>query len=73
LGEGVPSPLTGHPLELKGQFLAIPAGALHAVIVGCEADFARVKDVVTKSAPGLKIKQAVRSRTQYRLEIVETV
>jgi hypothetical protein len=67
---GVPR---GHALELKGHFLNIPTEALQSVIVGCEADFTSVKDVVTKSAPGLRMKRAVRSRTEYKLEIVEGV
>jgi hypothetical protein len=73
LGEGIPRPLAGHALELKGQFLNIPTGALQAVVVGCEAHFVSVREVVTRSAPGLKIRRAVRSRTQYELEIVEGV
>lgn len=65
--------LAGHPFELNRQFLSFPTGALQSVIVGCEAEFIRVKDVVTKSAPGLRIKRAVRSRTEYKLEVVEVV
>jgi len=73
LGEGLPRPPAGHALELKGQFLNIPKGALQAVIVGCEADFPSVTNVATRSAPGLKIKRVVQSRTQYKLEIVAVV
>ena len=73
LGEGVSSPLAGHALELKGQFLNIPTGALQSVIVGCEADFKTVGNVVRSLAPSVKIKRVVRSRTQYKLEIVEII
>jgi hypothetical protein len=71
LGEGVPSPLAGHALELKGQFLALPTGALKAVIVGCELDVDPVKEVVAKAASSVKVKKVIRSRTEYKLEIIE--
>jgi hypothetical protein len=71
LGEGIARPYKGHPLMLSGNFLGLPAGALQAVIVGCEAGYETIKALVSAVAPSLKVKRAVRARTRYRLEIVE--
>jgi hypothetical protein len=74
LSEGVNrpfGPLEGHPLMVKDGFLSVPPGSLKAIIAGCEADHATIKEVVMAANPTLKLKRAVRSPTKYRLEIAE--
>jgi hypothetical protein len=60
-----------HPLVLSGNFLRLGKGTLQAVIVGCEADYEKIKATAQAIDPSLKIKHAVRARSRYRLEIVE--
>jgi len=74
LSDRVPRPvgqLEGHPLMVKDGFLSIPPGSLKAVIAGCEADHAGIKDVVMDTDPTVKIRRAVRSPAKYQLEIEE--
>jgi hypothetical protein len=59
-----------HPLFLDGDYLRLPDCALRAVIIGCEAEFDKVSDVMRRNAPDLEIRRAVRSPLKYRLEIV---
>jgi hypothetical protein len=71
LVESPARPADAHPLVVSGGFLRLPAGALRAVIAGCEADYDRISDVVGRLGLNVKIKRAIRSNTKYRLEIVE--
>jgi hypothetical protein len=71
MGEGASSIAKGHKLELSGNYLSVPAGALQAVIAGCEADYTAISKIVTELAPGVKTKRSVRSPSEYRLQIVE--
>ena len=71
LSGGISRPYKDSPLELSGDYLGISAGALQAVIVGCEADYKRVGNSLEQIAPGLKIKRAVRALKEYKLEITE--
>jgi hypothetical protein len=59
-----------HPLPVTSDdFLALPPGALRAVIAGCRADVHKVKELVKKRSPGLPVKQAVQAADRYRLSI----
>lgn len=71
LGGGISRPYKENPLELNGNYLSIPTGALQSLISGCEADHERVGNLVKEIAPGLKIKRAVRAVSEYKLEIME--
>ena len=58
-------------LLLDRDYLALPLGALKSVIVGCEADYDAIRQVVNDSAPSVSIKRAVRVPNHYRLQIEE--
>ena len=57
--------------DTNEPYLDLPSGALQAVIVGCEADYARIYKLVEKLTPDLKVKRAIRAPNQYKLKIVE--
>lgn len=50
-------------------YLAIPAGALKSVVVGCEANYDLVLAIVKHYAPDLPVRRVVRAPNQYRLAI----
>lgn len=52
-------------------FLKFPNGALVSVIVGCNGDFDKVKNLVRILAPDVRVKRAVRVPNQYVLKIEE--
>lgn len=55
---------------LPGEhYLALPAGALRSVIIGCQGDFEAISILVAKKAPGLPVRRAVRTPNHYRLKI----
>jgi hypothetical protein len=60
-----------NPLTLNGEFLNLPTEALQTVIVGCEAKHEKIKALLEENRPSVRLKRAVRSRTKYRLEIIE--
>ncbi len=72
LSDGIDRPFDARPLLVKDNFLKLPTGALKAVIVGCEANFANIERTVRSVAPEMPIKHAVRSPSKYRLQIVDS-
>ena len=58
-------------LQLHGDLFRLPHGALKSVIMGCEADHKNIGAFIRECAPGLPIKQAVRSPNLYTLDIVD--
>jgi hypothetical protein len=56
-------------LILNGECLRLPPGALQSILVGCEADYAKVKEVVHEHASHLPVRHVVRAANQYRLVI----
>jgi hypothetical protein len=69
LGDSVSRPAEFNMLTLTGGFMSLPDRALKSVIVGCEADFDQIAAIIKTESPGLPIKRAVRSPSQYRLVI----
>lgn len=66
----IASPLVDGPLKLDGNFVALPDGALTAIIVGCKnTDIDEVHAIVAEHAPGLRIKWATLVPYQYQLTI----
>jgi hypothetical protein len=65
VAEDRPSPY----LRPEGNFLALPEGALTAVIVGCDADYDAIKAIVDTHMPALPVKRIVRIPHHYRLTI----
>jgi hypothetical protein len=62
-----------NPLQLDGDFLPLPSGALESVIVGCEAPVSAVSRIAREFDPGLTIKRMVRAPNRYKLEMEEVV
>jgi hypothetical protein len=59
-------------LKTDDNFLVYPPGSLKAVIVGCQADDATVREVrqiIEKNGRGIAIKRAVRTPNHYSLTI----
>jgi hypothetical protein len=56
-------------LMTDNGFLKLPDGAIAAVIVGCQTDYAAVETIVRKAAPGLLIRRAVRLPDRYAIKI----
>lgn len=59
-------------LKTDDDFLAYPPGSLKAVIVGCQADDATVREIrqiVERHKPGVAIKRAVRTPNHYSLTL----
>jgi hypothetical protein len=54
-----------------GDYLALPAGALKAIAMGCNADVDAIRNVVKECAPGVPLKHAVRKPHRYHLDIVD--
>ncbi len=50
-------------------FLKLPDGAIASVVVGCQAVYATVEAVVRKTAPGLRLRRAVRLPDRYAIKI----
>ena len=66
----IASPFVDGPLQMDGSFVALPDGALTAIIVGCEnTDFDEIKAMVDEHAPGLAIKRASLVPFQFELTI----
>jgi hypothetical protein len=60
------------PTKLDGNFVALPDGALTAIILGCESENENeLIDAVNEFAPGLPIGRAVRVPNRYELNITE--
>jgi hypothetical protein len=60
------------PTKLHEKFVMLPAGALTAIILGCECqDQAEVLSLVNKHAPDLPVKRAVRVPNHYKLAIAD--
>jgi hypothetical protein len=60
------------PLNLNGDFLRLPSGALQSVIVGCAASedtYNAVIRIVSEHAPRLQVKRVVRVANHYRLTV----
>jgi hypothetical protein len=58
------------PLKLHGNFVLLPAGALTAVVVGCESpDYADILSIVRDHAPSILVKRAVRVPNHYKITI----
>jgi hypothetical protein len=58
-------------LMATAGFLQLPAGALQAVIVGCQGDYAAVKEVVAQCKVDIPVLRARRIEHRYSLEIEE--
>jgi len=71
LAEDVQRPAYAAPMTLKGAFLSLPRGVIKSVIVGCEADYEVVAATIRRADSAMRIRRAVRSPTQYRLQIVD--
>ena len=71
-GDTVSRPFGESPLTLRGNFMHLAAGSIKSVIVGCEANFSQIEEVVTAADPALRIKRAVRSPSKYRLVIEDS-
>jgi hypothetical protein len=56
-------------LNLDGDWLRQPPGALQSVIVGCEADHDAIRKGVSRYAPNLPVRRVVRVSNHYRLQI----
>lgn len=56
-------------LVTDGSFLQLPEGALRSVVVGCQADYAGIRDLVERFAPHVRVKRADRVPNQYSLAI----
>jgi hypothetical protein len=56
-------------LNLDGDWLHLPPGALQSVIVGCEADYDAVRNVVSDHSADVSVRRVVRMRNEFRLEI----
>jgi Protein of unknown function (DUF2971) len=69
LGGDVQRSFDASPLTLNGTFMHLPRGAIKAVIIGCEANYAQIEQIVKRASPGLTIKRAVRSPNKYRLVV----
>ena len=64
---GSPKHPDGTPLKLHGDFLKLPDRSLLSVIVGCNGDYKRVKEIVNASAPEVWVIQIKRGPNQYNL------
>ncbi|QTN28945.1 DUF2971 domain-containing protein [Rhodoferax sp. AJA081-3] len=62
--------VTQDALLTDGDNLKLPDGALTAVIVGCQGDFDQVQALVSRVAPAIAVKRAVRVPNRYQIEIV---
>jgi hypothetical protein len=56
-------------LNLDGDWLRLPPGALQSVIVGCEANYDAVHNVVSNHSTDVSVRRVVRRRNEFRLEI----
>jgi hypothetical protein len=58
------------PTKLYGNFVILPAGALTAIILGCESrGHAEVLRIVGEHAPGLLVKRVERVPNRYKLTV----
>jgi hypothetical protein len=57
-----------HPLAVRDGFLKLPPKALMAIIVGCNGSHEVVEAMIRKYSD-VKVKQMVRARAEYRLEV----
>jgi hypothetical protein len=64
---GSPELPDGDPLKLHGEFLKLPDRSLLSIIVGCNGDYKRVKEIVDVCAPELRVIQIERAPNQYNL------
>jgi hypothetical protein len=62
-------PVKEHPLLIKDGFLDIGEGALKAIIIGCEANYEEIVNLIRTCDPTIAIKRAVRSPTEFRLVV----
>jgi hypothetical protein len=69
MAEGVRREINDHPLILRDGYLRLPDGALESVIAGCESDYERIGSLVSRCAPQVKLKRAVRSAYKYEIQI----
>ena len=56
-------------LNLDGDCLPLPHGALQSIIVGCEADYDAIVKVVSDHAPDLPVRRIMRVPNHYQLQI----
>lgn len=59
-------------LMTENNYLILPKGALTSIIVGCQGQFDEVRELVSKHAPDVLIKQAERIPNRYALRIRTT-
>jgi len=60
----------GHNLNPKGLF-TLPKGAISSIIVGCDGPYEKIKTLVLKYAPDIKVKRAVKIPNKYAISIQE--
>lgn len=53
----------------EDDYLPLPPGAITAVIMGCNADYGAIENLVKKFAPSLPVKRAVRLTSTYGFNI----
>ncbi len=62
--------LSGHHFDPNG-LLTLPKGAISSIIVGCDGPYEKIKKLVLKYAPEIKVKRAVKIPKKYAISIQE--
>ena len=53
----------------ENNYLKFPKGALTSIIIGCQANYEEVHELVQNTAPWVKVKKAIRTPNRYDLTI----
>ena len=59
----------GDVLVTENNYLKFPKGALTSIIIGCQANYEEIHELVQKTAPWVKVKKAIRTPNRYDLTI----
>jgi hypothetical protein len=59
------------PVTTKNNYFPLPTGALTALIMGWAADKQKIRDLVRKLWPDLKVRRAIKRPHEYHLDIVD--
>lgn len=62
--------LSGHQFDPNG-LLTLPKGAISSIIVGCDGPYEKIRKLVLKYAPEIKVKRAVKIPNKYAISIQE--
>ncbi|HTF94723.1 MAG TPA: DUF2971 domain-containing protein [Cellvibrio sp.] len=57
------------PLCCREGILSLPDGALKSIIIGCNANYEEIFDLIKSIDPAIKVKRAIRSSNQYSLKL----